>query len=47
MLITNFYHQIGMITLDNMSNNNTNMDGMARELGKLKIPFNVEGNRVR
>ncbi len=39
--------QIGMITLDNASNNNTMMEEMASELGKLDIPFNVDGNRIR
>ncbi|ESK92971.1 hat family dimerization domain-containing protein [Moniliophthora roreri MCA 2997] len=37
-------HKIGIITLDNASNNNTCMDVIGGALAELNIPFNVLGN---
>lgn len=39
--------QIGIITLDNASNNNTMMSSVSQELQSLNIPFDVVGNRIR
>ncbi|KAH8073394.1 ribonuclease H-like domain-containing protein, partial [Cristinia sonorae] len=39
--------QIGTITLDNASNNNTLMRELQRLLKKEDIPFDAEGNRIR
>lgn len=39
--------QVGMITCDNASNNNTGMAEICDELSRIGIPFNVDGNRIR
>ena len=38
---------MGMITLDNASNNNTMMEGLERRLFEKGIAFDKDGNRVR
>ncbi|KAF8416610.1 ribonuclease H-like domain-containing protein [Boletus edulis BED1] len=39
--------QLGQITMDNASNNNSMLESMAKELKKRKIPFDADGNRIR
>jgi len=39
--------QIGWITLDNASNNDTFMSSLERELNARGIPFERDGNRIR
>jgi hypothetical protein len=38
---------MGMITLDNASNNNTMMEGLQRRFQEKGIPFDKDGNRIR
>ncbi|KAL0057622.1 hypothetical protein AAF712_015733, partial [Marasmius tenuissimus] len=40
-------HKIGMITLDNASNNDTIMTAAALELGEKNIPFDTSSNRIQ
>jgi len=39
--------QLGQITMDNASNNNTLMAEIESELGRRGIPFDRDGNRLR
>ena len=38
---------MGMITLDNASNNNTMMEGLQSRFREKGIPFDKDGNRIR
>jgi hypothetical protein len=39
--------QLGQITMDNASNNNTLMAAIEGELGRRSIPFDRDGNHLR
>ncbi|KAJ2927910.1 hypothetical protein H1R20_g9190, partial [Candolleomyces eurysporus] len=40
-------HRIGLITLDNASNNNTFMEALERDLHRRNLGFSDDGNRIR
>lgn len=41
------FYQVGQVTMDNASNNNTMMEELERELTKRGISFHRDGNRIR